>query len=1248
MRSSNHSFSSNRPGTVLILTIVLLVLLALIGTAYISTTGNDRVTAQQHADNTQVDLLLEGARAIITDAIVSDRFGATGTFPVNGGGQIDRVILASRHPWLLDPTLPVSGANPPVWDSITFPLGDGPSRTIRVVENPVTGETLNLNLNNKRNYLFIPTTTVVAGQTVPALRIVQRTSPTTVIHPGFYAADADGDGIADSLLWRMPVGQIEGQTWFMAVRVIDHNSAVNVNTAFTQNYTGTPEPLPGAFPSHLDLGSVLDTGGAAPNDYEKLHRYRVNDTTGNPPYIHNLPVEDPTAANSSTPTARNDAPFNSPAEAFWMQFGRRIDNPGFNTTGYRYRSLGLGEHAALAYRFVLRNPAMSLSMLESLLPRSLLTAAVRISSYASTDVLTWFNDNFNFADTGVFDGRALRSMLVTHNAVANTIRANGTPRAEMLPWTTPIYRGVWSSTTGYTAGDYVEYKGLPFRARVNVTGGNAPPLNPAAWEYQPFTSTPTKASLNTATFAELYRAFWQVFADEANPAQPANPTAGMFKSSIRDPRPAVPPNTVPPISFAPDAMMFLRAAISAVNALDLRDADENITDRTIVLPMIENGTPTNVNVTLFGTERQPYITEVYVQTDTVTVNGAGANPNGYIAIELHNPYPFAIDIRECALLRMERKAATYGAANTLTVLADFNSLVESGTMKSNAVGTTLAATIIPAYGTLLLENYDAAGVDAAAARHRPISSGLPLGGPIDVSADPPGTARNYAFVPGLHAALDGEVVLVRPLFSNNENPRVTLFYDDPSVINTTGTRPASVLAQYAPLDSFDFTGIIVDLNFPRVAHYQRQADPSAGAGWKFVFPGFHVAGNDGSPSATRYLLDRSGGAGIAGNTWDVGNGGTEPPIGATTLGTTPTVSTASTYTNDFPPIQVANIGFAGLFPLNATTNAFPFGGFARNGDALQITFIGSYVVRRVPTAPSPPPPPEEIVDFNTITMDAAMAEDANDSNDADEQIGRFVPLGPISPAVTNDPYAFASRLFDFVTVQAPHDDYTPNADPSRYPVPGPGGEFRYPAPVLTRPAKLDPSQGRDDATAGVHGQININTASWRVLATLPLVIDSTTGNVDRVKTVELAKEIAFFRDRDGDPNTPGIQTPFGTFNSIFDLARVPDFNKDAAGNVPQNPPTSLGDWSPYSTPSTPADDLVFNDWEARYWNVIRLSNMITTRSDMFTCYVLIQGWQNPGSAGATLNTERRTGFVVDRTPTTPTDRTVRMSLFTQD
>src|SRR5947209_906604 len=55
-------FQSSRPGSVMILVITLLVLMALIGTAYISTARTDRYTALMHGINTQADLLIEAVK----------------------------------------------------------------------------------------------------------------------------------------------------------------------------------------------------------------------------------------------------------------------------------------------------------------------------------------------------------------------------------------------------------------------------------------------------------------------------------------------------------------------------------------------------------------------------------------------------------------------------------------------------------------------------------------------------------------------------------------------------------------------------------------------------------------------------------------------------------------------------------------------------------------------------------------------------------------------------------------------------------------------------------------------------------------------------------------------------------------------------------------------------------------------------------------------------------------------------------
>ena len=58
-------------------------------------------------------------------------------------------------------------------------------------------------------------------------------------YPGvqFLAASAAGDGIADSALFRLPIGEINGITYYAAVRIIDNNSAVNASTAWAETTT---------------------------------------------------------------------------------------------------------------------------------------------------------------------------------------------------------------------------------------------------------------------------------------------------------------------------------------------------------------------------------------------------------------------------------------------------------------------------------------------------------------------------------------------------------------------------------------------------------------------------------------------------------------------------------------------------------------------------------------------------------------------------------------------------------------------------------------------------------------------------------------------------------------------------------------------------------------------------------------------------------------------------------------------------
>ena len=128
-------------GSVLILVIALLVLLALLGTAYISTTRVDRFASKQHTTNVEIDMLVEGVVNQVASAITSDIYDASGTYrppdtftlhnsnydnydaygfttpyDVRGQGQIvgqsttvaHDAFLSQRFPWTLNPTRPFS------------------------------------------------------------------------------------------------------------------------------------------------------------------------------------------------------------------------------------------------------------------------------------------------------------------------------------------------------------------------------------------------------------------------------------------------------------------------------------------------------------------------------------------------------------------------------------------------------------------------------------------------------------------------------------------------------------------------------------------------------------------------------------------------------------------------------------------------------------------------------------------------------------------------------------------------------------------------------------------------------------------------------------------------------------------------------------------------------------------------------------------------------------------------------------
>src|SRR5262249_22453535 len=165
--AAQRRFSSARPGSILILVVALLVLVALIGTAALSTNTIDRYATQQNSNNTQVDLLLEGVKNMAKSVIAGDlrdtalspaQFRpadgyaityddsdmplmvdpgslATGTYYDVLDVQQQQHLLRSNDAWLSPRTpdlrdiidlngnvIPLSANNPPVWSAIGAPL----------------------------------------------------------------------------------------------------------------------------------------------------------------------------------------------------------------------------------------------------------------------------------------------------------------------------------------------------------------------------------------------------------------------------------------------------------------------------------------------------------------------------------------------------------------------------------------------------------------------------------------------------------------------------------------------------------------------------------------------------------------------------------------------------------------------------------------------------------------------------------------------------------------------------------------------------------------------------------------------------------------------------------------------------------------------------------------------------------------------------------------------------------------------
>jgi hypothetical protein len=519
-----------RPGSVLILVVALLVLLALMGTAFISTSRTDRSSSAQNTFNTEIDLLVQGVCAVVQQQILASPGGPND--PVTSATQNTSPMMytALAIPKSTTPgsgylasRTPAQDANSGTvyWPQISAPAIAGAPFESPYRATPSASVTYGSpTANNYYQPTFITIQTPSGPQMYPAL--------TDGTGNKWLAGSASGTGIADSGLVRLPIGTLNGITYYFSAFTIDNSSAVNASIAYQPN--DATAPLPGDFsPVSVDLMDMLRTNSAstASQQMTLLNQYRWGNTSqASLAPIYDAIVVTPANPNGVVTPVAMGWTFNSPLEAMWMQLGRRLDNPGFNTTTVRYQTLSMSESAALSHRYCLMNPAASPSLLETYLAASLTTTdangtvPVRTTPYSPDQAQQFFKDNFIYEN----NGGNLRPLIVSRNqvsSVAPSLFKN---------------RGAWDATATYAFGDWVvgsdgaSYVALQDNVPAGTTG--APTVSTQFWAQEPWIDYPVKTVANTATFGQLWLGYWSVMS-AAGPDTPETAALPLFRNPIR-------------------------------------------------------------------------------------------------------------------------------------------------------------------------------------------------------------------------------------------------------------------------------------------------------------------------------------------------------------------------------------------------------------------------------------------------------------------------------------------------------------------------------------------------------------------------------------------------------------------------------------------------------------------------------------------------------------------------------------------
>lgn len=1181
-------------GTVLIFVVGVLVLMALAATAYLTTARVDRATTKQNEFNTEVDLLMEGMKRLVAGLIASDETASTdfrtqtsGTLETAGTltGQFSKGSYFVDRPgvdkWLADRAPGFAGGTP-VWRNVTSGLfGNEP------FVDPLTGQTITS--NDPRKLYFNLQPQIVNGK--PMLN--------SAMTGQFRAADADGDGVPDSGFYRVPVGVVNGITYYAAVRVVDHNSAVNATTAMSRSEdydsagntlnptTGMFAPPIGLFTTSVGLKELLgETSGAA--DYGRVQLYRMGGISGTPSLTDVV----------TNGTAQTGAQlYRSWGDKLYHDLSRRTKTPGtLAGGGPQLNAFTLNDQISLSYRgSAVRDSQTSATKLETQLSNSLQT---NVKAKPYTSVNQWYTDLFNY-DThydlpapGTATPATARPMLTAHNPTSSLVRGVDLMALRDL------------GTANFFA-NVVELpnpvSGRPTDPAVAIPPMTFPPVCERMKAYdltnEPagFSKLPQKCSVNTASFDELWRAYYNVMCgtDGVTPEAMGAPFDKQTTYVLGDP--ATPPtradgtiwpitaNSQPWVKGPPPAspdqytnQMLLRAAQAAVNTIDMRDDDDDISVRRIRLRSLANNQEYAVNV--YGMERQPFITQSVFHDD-----GTGLNKDDWAAIELYNPYETPLDIStpgKWKLAVLERDPSGY---------------------KTTSIYNFPPGSVIPPRGFLILQS---SSTTPAEVNPMPADNPTARGGVIVQT----GGTLNLLIRGG--STFSREIVLMR-----------TRRNDGLPSTGDLATRPYTSNNTREPDEAFD-SGVTQQItNFVPVDQIVLQDIPTVSIPTAFY---------RGRPTA------------LATNFKCAYEDFSTPWSNLTTGGTKASFGVPNAVpTANFPTIQIGSDDSPYPYPADTVNDryAYPFGGFARLGDLAAVPFIGNFTVTNDDAT--------VLYEVNTVALDAYVADTAVPNTE--EAVGRF----------DLEHYAWARDLFDYFTVIGhPKDEYdraVPISDSvSASVTPGqPGFNLELNTAATTPLATT--------VTGPVQGLININTAPAAVLATLPWFpagsdafgVDAAghlvAGANNKDDNWDIAQAIVYYRDvlnggetkgNGGDDNGNGQTDEVFAFKSIYDLLDVPAIKIDLPTILPTNEPDDAdGDLTPVNhNPGLSAGvttDGARDDLEEKLLLLSRVSNLITTRSDAFTVYIFLQGYRNAGTAQAELVVQRRAAMIMDRSGVEP-------------